>query len=110
MKKLLIGLVMLPLCGCLNSTQSSDPTTVFGTVQSGYDAYVGSEVVYLKSGKATKSVTDQLEAARLAAWAVIGPIQTEIQSGSTPTSSQALAAQAAELSFSQVVQDLTGSK
>ena len=102
---LLAGCAVLALAGCQNL---SDPVTAFATVQTTYDAAVTAEIVYIKSGKATKATVDQIEAARLAAWGVIGPIQTEIAAGQAPSNDVVLAAQAAVATLQALV-PVTGS-
>lgn len=79
---------------------ATDPQTIFAEVQTGYFGAVSGEYAYAKSGKADKAILAKIEAARLTAWAIIGPIQT---SGVRPSSDQALAAEVAVNTFEALI-------
>ena len=100
MRRLLCSVGLLALAGCSNL---SDPVTAFSSVQATYIAAVSAEVVYAKSGHADKATIDAIEAARVKAFSVIGPIQTEIAAGQAPSSDVVLAAQTAVATLQALV-------
>lgn len=100
MKRMLIGAAFLALSAC-TSAQVNDPTTVLAGVVSTFAGAVAGENLYLSSGKADPATVAQIEIYRKAADAVVSPLAVSAGQGNPPSSTQALAAQAAVLTLTQ---------
>ena len=99
-KLLALSAAALALASCASV---SDPTTLVSTVQSTYVVAVSGEIIYAKSGHADRVLLDKIEAARIKAMDVIGPIQTGIKAGVVPSNDLVLAAEAAVTALQALV-------
>lgn len=93
----------LALAAC-TSAQLKDPTTVFGTAESGYAAALAAELTWLNTMHPNAGAVAEVEVIRSSAHATLAPIETAIAAGQVPTSDQALAAQAAVNALTLVLQ------
>lgn len=78
--------------GC---TSLSDPTTAFSAVVATYSGAVAAEVAYESLPSPNVGTVRKLETLRIAADAVLHPIELAIAAGNPPSSDTVLAAQAA---------------
>lgn len=87
----------LALAGGLASgcTSLSDPTTAFSAIVATYSGAVAAEVAYESLPSPNVGTVRELETFRIAADAVLHPIELAIAAGSPPSSDTVLAAQTA---------------